>query len=74
MSRVTSEVPQVKHCATHYYNPDLAERTRFRLASDGIEGIFSDGNFTVKFRVETTAQTSGQRNAVVAALNEWLNC
>jgi putative CRISPR-associated protein (TIGR02619 family) len=73
MSRVTSEVPQVKHCATFYYNPDLAERTRFRLGSDGIEGIFSNGNVTVKFRVETTAQTSGQQAAVVAALNEWLD-
>jgi putative CRISPR-associated protein (TIGR02619 family) len=73
MSRVTSEVPQVKHCATFYYNPDLAERTRFRSGSHGIEGIFSDGNFTVKFRVETTAQTSGQQAAVVAALNEWLD-
>ena len=27
---------------------------------------------TVKFKVETTATTSGQRDAVVAALNEWL--
>jgi putative CRISPR-associated protein (TIGR02619 family) len=73
MSRVTSEVPQVVHCATFYYNPALAERTRFRLGSDGIEGIYSNGSFTVKFRVETTAQTPGQQAAVVAALNEWLN-
>jgi putative CRISPR-associated protein (TIGR02619 family) len=72
MKRVTDEVPQVKHCATFYYNPDLAERTRFRLGRDGIEGVYSDGNFTVKFRVETSAQTPGQQAAVVAALNEWL--
>ena len=52
-TRVTSEVPQVVHCATFYFNPDLAERTRFRLGRDGIEGIYSDGSFTVKFRVET---------------------
>jgi putative CRISPR-associated protein (TIGR02619 family) len=72
MKRVTDEVPQVKHCATFYYNPDLAERTRFRLRRDDIEGVYSDGSFTVKFRVETSAQTPGQQAAVVAALNEWL--
>lgn len=73
MKRVTDEVPQVAHCATFYYNPDLAERTRFRVGRDGIEGVYSDGRFTVKFRVETSAQTSGQQAAVVALLNEWLN-
>ena len=73
MSRVTSEVPQVTHCATFYYNPDLAERTRFRVGRNGIEGFYSDGSFTVKFRVETTARTPGQQAAVVAVLNEWLN-
>ena len=73
MSKVTNEVPQVKHCATFYYNPDLAERTRFRVGGDGIEGVYSDGSFTVKFRVETTAQTPGQQNAVVASLNDWLS-
>jgi putative CRISPR-associated protein (TIGR02619 family) len=72
MSRATAEVPQVAHCATFYYNPDLPERTRFRLGRDGVEGVYSEGNFTVKFRVETSAQTPGQQAAVVAALNEWL--
>ncbi len=73
MGRVTSEVPQVVHCATFYYNPNLTERTRFRVGGDGIEGIYSDGNFTVKFRVDTTAQTPGQQAAVAASLNEWLS-
>ncbi len=63
---------QVVHCATFYCNPDLAERTRFRIGRDGIEGVYSDGSFTVKFRVETSAQTPGQQAAVVAALNDWL--
>jgi putative CRISPR-associated protein (TIGR02619 family) len=72
MKRVTDKVPQVKHCATFYYNPDLPQRTRFRVGRDGIEGIYSDGSFTVKFRVETTAQTPGQQAAVVALLNDWL--
>jgi putative CRISPR-associated protein (TIGR02619 family) len=72
MKRVTDEVPQVKHCGTFYYNPDLAQRIRFRLGRVGIEGVYSDGNFTVKFRVETSARTPGQQDAVVASLNEWL--
>jgi putative CRISPR-associated protein (TIGR02619 family) len=68
MARVTNEVPQVVQCATFYYNPDLAERTRFRVGSDGIEAVYSEGSFTVKFRVETSAKTPGQQAAVVAAL------
>jgi putative CRISPR-associated protein (TIGR02619 family) len=72
MARVTREVPQVAQCATFYYNPDLAERTRFRTGRDGIEGVYSDGSFTVKFRVETSARTPGEQAAVVAALNDWL--
>jgi putative CRISPR-associated protein (TIGR02619 family) len=71
MAHVTADVPQVAQCTTYYYNPDLPERTRFRLGRDGVEGIYSNGNFTVKFRVEMSAQTPGQQAAVVAALNEW---
>jgi putative CRISPR-associated protein (TIGR02619 family) len=70
MRRVTEEAPQVVECATFYYHPSLPSRTRFRHGSRGIEGIFSDGTYTVKFRVETTAKTEGQLHAVVAALNE----
>ena len=65
-------VPQVVHCESHYYNPDLSERTRFRLAAHDVEGVLSDGRYTVKFLVRTTATTEGQRRAVIAALNEWL--
>lgn len=73
LQRVTNEIGQVIRCATFYYNPSLSERTRFRLGSDGIEGIFSDGSYCVKFRVKTSAKTDGQRAAVVATLNEWLS-
>lgn len=72
LKKVTEEVPQVIQCATFYYNPDLSQRTRFRCGSKGIEGIYSNGRFTVKFRVEHTATTPGQAAAVVAVLNEWL--
>ncbi len=70
--RVTREVGPVALCVTSYFNPDLPQRTRFRLSRDGIEGVYSGGGWTVKFRVETSAQTPGQQAAVVAALNEWL--
>jgi len=72
MQAVTDEVPQVIQCRTHYYNPDLRRPTRFRMSSRGIECLFSQGNYAVKFIVETTATTEGQKEAMVASLNEWL--
>jgi putative CRISPR-associated protein (TIGR02619 family) len=73
MRSVTEEILQVGHCFTFYYNPDLHSPNRFRLGSEGIDGIFSNGSYTVKFRVETSAKTIGQHNAVVALLNDWLD-
>lgn len=72
MRRVTDEVPFVVRCSTYYYNPDLPQSPRFTLSSGRVVGVFSDGTYCVKFCVETTAQTEGQRVAAVAALNEWL--
>ena len=71
-SDLAAGVPQVVGCETTYCNPDLPEPARFRLKGDEVEGIYTDGTATVKFRVDTTANTPGQRAAVVAALNEWL--
>lgn len=73
LAAVTADVPQVVHCHTTYCNPDLPETTRFRERGGQIEGVHSDGSATVKFVVETTAATPGQRAAVVAALNDWLD-
>ncbi len=70
--RLINEVPQVVTSRTHYHNPDLPQRNRFRLSSDGIEGIWSDGSQTVKFLVETRAADRLQMEAMVALLNEWL--
>jgi putative CRISPR-associated protein (TIGR02619 family) len=69
---VTDAAPQVVRCVTNYCNPDLPETTRFRERGGEVEGVYSDGTRTVKFKVETTANTPGQRAAVVAALNDWL--
>ena len=72
LGAVTAAVPAVSRCVTTYCHPHLNEPTRFRLRGESAEGIYTDGTRTVKFLVETTAVTPGQRAAVVAALNEWL--
>jgi putative CRISPR-associated protein (TIGR02619 family) len=65
-------VPQVRQCQTSYCHPDLPEPRRFRRKGEGLEGIWSNGTATVKFDLETSASTEGQRDAVLAALNQWL--
>ena len=72
LAAITEEVGPVIQCRTHYFNPDLPSPMRFRETRSQVEGIYSDGSMTVKFWVDTTATTEGQRAAVVAALNYWL--
>ncbi|GBD36846.1 hypothetical protein HRbin36_01974 [bacterium HR36] len=71
LRKVTEEVEPVVRCATFYYNPNLPERTRFKLSRGDVVGIYSNGTYTVKFRIESTAQTEGQKAALVAYLNHW---
>jgi hypothetical protein len=59
-------------CETTYCNLDQPEPPSFHETQGIVEGTYSDGAAAVRFRVDTTAQTAGQRAAVVAALNEWL--
>ncbi len=72
MEKITNELRFVKKCYTWKYNGDLSSRTHFHLSAKGVEGIKSNGTYTVKFIVETSAITDGQKNAAVAALNAWL--
>lgn len=72
MSRVMTAMPFVKQCSTWYFNPDLPARTHFRKSAQGVEGVISNGTYTAKFRVDTSATTDGQMSAAVAALNVWL--
>lgn len=72
MERMTAEIPQVAHCRTHYYNPDLPARTGARLGARGIEVVYSNGAWTTKIAVESLAQTRTQSLAMVARLNRWL--
>ena len=73
---ITDGVPQVTGCVTTYCNPDLPKPMGFHETRGEIKGVYRDGTATVMFRVDTTAETEGQRAAMVAALNEWLtsNC
>lgn len=64
-------VPQVRQCIFNYYNPDLPQKNRFRLIGDEIEGYYSNGSFTAKYTVLTTAQLPEEFKAVVEKLNEW---
>lgn len=72
LQAVTDGVAQVTGCETTYCNPDRPEPLSFYETRGIVEGTYSDGTAAVRFRVDTTAQTDGQRAAVVAALNEWL--
>ncbi|MBI5018178.1 MAG: putative CRISPR-associated protein [Deltaproteobacteria bacterium] len=75
LRRVVAEVPYVRGVRDTYWNPDLSTPSLFRLKGDAIEGVYSNGTWTVKFAVETWAATPGQREACVADLNarlaEW---
>jgi putative CRISPR-associated protein (TIGR02619 family) len=67
--KITNQCSYVKQCRTHYWNPDLSSPVRFRKKGDQIEGIFSNGSWTVKFFVDTSANTEGQITACIADLN-----
>jgi len=70
---MTAEVPAVVRCRSNYFNKDLAEPTRFKESKGEIKFFYTNGTWTAGFIIETTAETSGQRAAMVAVLNEWLS-
>lgn len=61
-------------CHLFYFNPDLAESNRFRMADGKVQGIYSNRTWCARFTVITTAEAENesQLRAVVADLNEWL--
>lgn len=69
MQRITDDCAYVRGCRDHYWNPDLSRASLFRAKGDEIEGVFSNGNWTVKIIVETSATTIGQQEACIADLN-----
>lgn len=72
LERIVAEVPYVRAVHDTYWNPDLSTPSLFRCKGEGIEGVYSNGTWTVKFGVETATTSPGQREACVADLNERL--
>ena len=71
MQRVTQDNPFVRICRSFYANPDQPQKNDFRLSRGQVVGIYSDGSFSVKFRVETTAASDEQKWLVVDKLRTW---
>lgn len=71
LQAITSNCTYVHSCRTHYWHPDLSSSSMFRSKGEDIEGIFSNGSWTVKFTVETSASTQGQRAACIADLSRF---
>ncbi|MCL1465980.1 putative CRISPR-associated protein [Argonema galeatum] len=69
LQKIVDECPYVRTCYGDYWNPTLPSPVLFRLRGEEIEGIFSNGTWTVKFIVETSANTPEQRAACVADMN-----
>ncbi len=72
LSEVTAALNCIRRCETYYCHPNLNAPMCFRLKKGKVEGVYSNGKETVKFFVETTATTEGQKRAVIATLNQWL--
>ena len=73
LDKLTDEVPYIRYCHSTYWNPDLSEATRFRQSPEGVQGIFSNGSWCVKFLVITTSDEYDSSSSVVASLNDWLD-
>jgi len=70
MQRLIDECPYVQGCRTHYWDQKLSRASLFRLRGEDIEGVLSNGSWTVKIIVETSATAPGQRDACIADLND----
>lgn len=72
MQRVIDGNSFVTTCRLFYTNPDLPEKNQFRVLKGIVTGVYSDGTFTAKFEVETTAEVESQKWLAVEQLNQWL--
>ena len=72
LQRVIDGNPFVVTCRLFYTNKDLPQENLFRLSRGNVIGVFSDGSFTAKFIVETTAEVENQKPWAVSKLNQWL--
>jgi len=72
LEKIVFDFPYVRACRTYDWNPDLSSISLFRFKGEEIEGIFSNGTWRVKFIVETSAKTQGQKSACIADLNQMI--
>ena len=63
--------PFVRTCRSFYTNPDRPQKNDFRLSRGQVMGIYSDGSFSAKFWVETTAASDEQKWLAVDKLRTW---
>jgi putative CRISPR-associated protein (TIGR02619 family) len=73
LQNITHSCSYVRLCRTHYWNPNLSSPALFKLRGEQIEGVFSNGTWTVKFFIETSANNQGQRAACIADMNTLLS-
>ncbi len=73
LQRIIDEKPYVRTCRTRYWNKGQPESTRFVRVDNYVEGLFSQGSWHVKFRVDTTNTDADAIPEIVADLNEWHN-
>ncbi len=72
MQNVVDQNRFVVSCYCFYVNPDLPSQNEFRITPKGVTGVYSDGSFTARFGVTTTAESDVQEDMAVAQLNRWL--
>lgn len=73
MKKITDEVPYVEGCFTIWFNPELSERCRVYVSSQGVQAVLSNGDFTVKVTVLTPATTPEEQRAVAGVLDKRLD-
>ena len=72
LEKVRDSNPFVVTCRSWYFNPDLPQSNHFRISRGQVTGVYSDGSFTAKFEVKTTAKAENQKSLAVNRLNQWL--
>lgn len=68
LSRVARD-PYVVTCTDSYLNRDLSKAPGFFVSGGEVMGRYSDGTWTMEFRVHTRAQTDMEKYAVVEHLS-----
>ncbi len=68
-----AKVPQIVSAHSVYYNRDLTRPPRAYLRGGEIQVELSDKGATVKLAIRTTAKDERQRDAVLEAIDRWID-